>query len=279
LIAFIGSVFSPYYALARRRGTASPLNHCAVNVALYGPRGQRWAMTERPRASVQRFSQALKIGPSMLSWDGNMLKVEIDEVTAPLPSRIRGEIRLYPTSLSGEQISLDPDGRHQWCPIAPCSHVEVDLKQPAIRWSGPGYMDANTGGGPLEDSFSGWNWSRAKIHRDTAVIYDVTPREGDDLSIALRFSPAGRTDAFDPPPRRRLPATGWRVGRETRADETCQPRVRRTLEDGPFYARSLLSTRILGEDVTAIHESLSLDRFKSGLVKAMLPFRMPRWPL
>ncbi len=279
LIVFVGSVFSPYYAWARKRGGANPLNHCAVNVALYGPRGNCWAMTERPRASVKRFSQALKIGPSMLSWDGNMLRVEVDELTAPFPSRIRGEIRLYPTCLSSEEISLDPEGLHQWCPIAPCSHVEVDLEQPGIRWSGPGYLDANMGSGPLEDSFAGWSWSRAKIHRDTAVIYDVGPRKGETLSIAMRFNPAGRIEPFTPPPRYRLQATGWRVRRDTRADQGSDTKVRRTLEDGPFYARSLLSTRLLGENVTAIHESLSLDRFKSGVVKAMLPFRMPRWPL
>ena len=38
LIAFIGSVFSPYYAWrAARRG--DPLDHCALNVALYGAAG------------------------------------------------------------------------------------------------------------------------------------------------------------------------------------------------------------------------------------------------
>jgi carotenoid 1,2-hydratase len=41
LIAFVGSVFSPYYAWARRRGEAPALNHCSINVALYGPLG-RW---------------------------------------------------------------------------------------------------------------------------------------------------------------------------------------------------------------------------------------------
>ncbi|MEP6836808.1 MAG: carotenoid 1,2-hydratase, partial [Bradyrhizobium sp.] len=35
VIAFIGSVFSPYYAFARRKGPADPLNHCAINVAIY----------------------------------------------------------------------------------------------------------------------------------------------------------------------------------------------------------------------------------------------------
>ena len=33
IIAFIGSVFSPYYKLS---GRSDPANHCAMNVALYG---------------------------------------------------------------------------------------------------------------------------------------------------------------------------------------------------------------------------------------------------
>jgi carotenoid 1,2-hydratase len=50
----------------------------------------------------------------------------------------------------------------------------------------------------------------------------------------------------------------------------------RTLEDGPFYTRSIMATRLLGEDIELMHESLSGDRFASPVVKAMLPFRMPR---
>ncbi|HTW27289.1 MAG TPA: carotenoid 1,2-hydratase, partial [Acetobacteraceae bacterium] len=46
VIAFIGSVFSPYYAWARRRGAADPHAYCAVNVLLHGP-ARRWTMTER----------------------------------------------------------------------------------------------------------------------------------------------------------------------------------------------------------------------------------------
>ena len=37
-----------------------------------------------------------------------------------------------------------------------------------------------------------------------------------------------------------------------------------------------LRTRLFGEDCAAVHESLSLDRFRMGIVRAMLPFRMPR---
>jgi carotenoid 1,2-hydratase len=49
-----------------------------------------------------------------------------------------------------------------------------------------------------------------------------------------------------------------------------------TLEDGPFYVRSLLRSQVLGQSVLAMHESLSLQRFSAGWVQMMLPFRMPR---
>ncbi len=68
IIAFIGSVFSPYYAWTHRR---DPLNHCAINVALYGPRGARWSMTERGRKSLHCTRDRLGIGPSAIERDGD----------------------------------------------------------------------------------------------------------------------------------------------------------------------------------------------------------------
>ena len=52
--------------------------------------------------------------------------------------------------------------------------------------------------------------------------------------------------------------------------------VLRTLEDAPFYARSVVKTHLLGRPVTAMHESLCLDRFSRQWVRVLLPFRMPR---
>ncbi|MGJ0206867.1 hypothetical protein, partial [Streptococcus pyogenes] len=66
------------------------------------------------------------------------------------------------------------------------------------------------------------------------------------------------------------------VDRLTRADAGFRPKVTKTWVDAPFYARSALSTRLFGEDVHAVHESLSLGRFRSPIVQGMLPFRMPR---
>ncbi|MFX8477687.1 hypothetical protein ABTL82_19675, partial [Acinetobacter baumannii] len=73
IIAFIGNVFSPYYAFARRTRPADPINHCAINVAIYRSGGNRWAMTERPREAVSRTIDTFAVGPSNLSWNGSSL--------------------------------------------------------------------------------------------------------------------------------------------------------------------------------------------------------------
>ncbi len=64
--------------------------------------------------------------------------------------------------------------------------------------------------------------------------------------------------------------------RHTRADAGQPVRVRQTLEDAPFYSRSVIDTQLLGQRVTAVHESLSMDRFTAPWVQAMLPMRIPR---
>ena len=160
--------------------------------------------------------------------------------------------------------------------LAPCARVDVDLKRPGLTWSGSGYLDMNSGSAPLERDFVDWSWSRAALKSGTAILYDVTRRNGRDLAVAIKVDPSGRVENVDLPPRAVLPSTLWQVARETRADANKGAKITATFEDGPFYSRSLLSTHILGERVPAVHESLSLDRFKAPWVQFLLPFKMPR---
>lgn len=249
------------------------MNYCAINVALYGRR-KRWTMTERGRAAVQRDAASFTIGPSSLSWGGDALTIDIDETAVPFPSRVRGRVRVHPRSMTETVFALDPFGQHHWWPIAPRARVEVELDSPALRWSGDGYLDTNFGDVPLEQSFVRWDWSRAALRDGATVIYDVTCRNGSERSLTLRFDSNGNVEDFPSPPFAALPPTGWRVPRGTRSESNA--RIIRTLENAPFYARSLIATRLLGEDATAMHESLSLDRFDNRIVQLMLPFRMPR---
>lgn len=277
LIAFIGSVFSPYYALARRMGHGDPLNFCALNVALYGPRRKIWAMTERGRAGISRAASSLVIGPSSVSWDGDCLTFRISETAVPIPSRLRGEVRIFPKASMSDVYRLDHTGRHRWRPIAPCSHVEIAMTDPSVRWRGDGYIDTNDGDEPLEEAFHSWTWSRANLRRGTAILYDVAARHGHASSpLALICDPQGTVESFRLPPATPLPPTRWGIARQTYAEDVSSVRIERTLESAPFYARTLISTRLFGEHTLAVHESLSLERFCAPWVQAMLPFRMPR---
>ncbi len=252
------------------------MNHCALNVALYGPRAGRWSMTERGAAAVGREQHSLSLGRSALEWRGDALSIDIDEICAPLPRRLRGTIRLTPTALAEHSYVLDAAGRHRWTPFAPCAHVEVRLAEPDVRWSGVAYLDSNFGEEPLEDGFREWTWSRASLPDSSVVLYDVSPRAGSPHSLALCFGENGGVAAIEPPPVVALPTTGWRIARRTRADAGHGARVVKTLEDAPFYSRSHLATHLLGRAAPAIHESLDLNRFNSRWVQCLLPFRMPR---
>ncbi len=273
MIAFIGSVFSPYYAWS---GWADPLNHCAVNVALYSAKGGRWAMTERGRKALRQEANTLSIGPSRLRWDDDALVIDFDEITAPIPSRLRGTLRLHPSAKVDDTFAIDGAGRHLWRPLAPRADVEVRLSHPACTWRGQGYFDTNWGEEPLETGFTAWDWSRAHRPRDTLLFYDVEWRGGERAGLALRIGAGGEVEAIEAPPAHALPLPFWRMPRQVRGEGAHPPVLRRTLEDAPFYSRSMLSGVFEGEPAEIVHESLSLDRLRSPLVRAMLPFRMPR---
>jgi carotenoid 1,2-hydratase len=248
-------------------------------VALYGDGGKRWAMTERGRRHVHRSAQEFVIGPSRVHWDGTALVVDIDERCAPIPRRIRGRLRLIPPGLCRFTTALDAEGRHRWGPIAPCARIEVDLQQPELRWQGHAYLDSNEGDEPVDRAFKDWDWSRATMaNGDTTVIYDVRPLAGSERVIAQRFRPDGSHTAFEAPPRHPLPTSAWRIPRQVRGENTPPPSLMDTLEDTPFYVRSQIASRLLGEDIVSIHETLDVPRVVSLPVRLMLPWRMPRRP-
>ena len=233
-------------------------------------------MTERGSAQLRRAASSLVIGQSHLHWSGDALEIGVDEHGAPVPRRVRGTIRLIPSALSDRSFSLDGEGRHEWTPFAPCSRVEVRFSHPPLRWSGVGYFDANRGSEPLEAAFSDWAWSRMSVPGGSIVLYDVNALEAPSKTLALRFATTGEVDEIEFPPPSVLPTTRWKVARRTRADSGTNTRIIKTLEDAPFYSRTLLESCVLGARGPAIHESLDLRRFSSRWVQCLLPFRMPR---
>lgn len=234
-------------------------------------------MTERGRRHVERDARQFRIGPSRVHWDGAALVIDIDERAVPFGQRVRGQVRVHPERLFDAVWPLDALGRHRWGPIAPAARVEVTMEQPGLHWQGRAYLDSNEGDEPLERAFSEWDWSRAELaDGSTAVLYDVRQKTAGDRLLALRFKPSGLVEPFEAPPRHPLPRTAWRIGRSMRSEGATPPSVAQTLEDTPFYVRSVLDAQLCGERVTALHETLNVPRFASTAVRLMLPWRMPR---
>lgn len=276
IIAFVGSVFSPYYAWARRsRSDTDPENHCSLNVALYSRQANRWAMTERGASHCDRSAHTFHIGPSQLHWDGQALRIDIDEVCVPFPRRIKGSVRIYPEQLFNFGVHLEPGCKHTWGPIAPCARVDVQLQHPSQSWQGHAYLDSNEGDEPIDRPFKEWDWSRSRMaNGDTAVMYDLLLRSGENPVLAYRFDRQGEVSLFEPPEPVAMSRTKWWLARRMRTQEAV--RVKQQLEDTPFYQRAVLESSLLGETVESFHETLHTDRLISPVVQAMLPWRMPR---
>jgi len=282
IIVFVGSVFSPYYYRARRRHDGNPENFCSVNAILYGPDRRRWSLTERGAGDLKRGRDQIVIGPSRVEQSGDeRFTFHIHEVCNPWPTRLSGQIELSVPALGQRSFELDPDGLHRWWPAAPAGRVKVTMKKPGIAWEGAAYLDCNAGVVPLEETFLNWHWQRSAAEAGSGHIhYDATLTNGERRSLGLRYDPdmscyeladSGRDTPISSTPL-------WRAQRLCRT-VSGQPRVIETLEESPFYARSVLDLDTGLGPRKVMHESLHLDRFTRPWMQWLLPFRMPRRPL
>ncbi len=236
-------------------------------------------MTEIGEGAVAQQRDCLSLGASAVRWDGDRLIIDIEErdtrLFNPIHRRVAGRVTLHPEMLNATAFSLDPEDRHRWHCIAPRAEVEVEMARPDLRWRGSAYCDSNFGSESLEEGFRDWHWSRAHCGREVVVLYEGRRRDGSRFASALRFDAAGVPQDEALPMVAPLPRTWWQMERRTRADRG-HAGVIKTWEDSPFYARSTLASRLFGEPVVAVQESLSLDRFVLPVVQWMLPYRMPR---
>lgn len=270
----LGNVFSPRWARARALGVAaSPLDFCALNVAVQHRGRSAWVMTEHPRSRVTRTASTLAFGESHLRWEGDALCVSLVERSAPWGRPVRGTLKIRPTFLNDEVVTLDPAADHAWCPRAPSARVEVRLSEPDVRFEGSGYVDANAGARPLEESFTSWNWSRVSHGDEVGIAYDVVMRDGSEHARGLHLDARGRGPSRGLHASRLAPTT-FGLSRLVRSESPTPARLVKTLEDGPFYARSLVETGLGGRAVVGMHETVSLTRFASRWVQTLLPFRM-----
>lgn len=279
----VGHPFSPDYL---RAGRVPAERYCSMNVAVYGPPPlarfrSGFALEERAISSRDRARDGIQIGRSSLRWVGDRLQADLDERTTPLGHPVRraitGRVTFVPEALTGRELVIDRDAQHRWWPVSPVGRIEVDLPSLGLRFGGHGYHDANAGETSLADGFEHWNWSRARTSQGAALTYDAIDRSGIRTSHAFRVR-AGSGN-IEPIESTRLMArarSAWGLPRDVRVDAGATVCTVRTLEDGPFYNRALIETRVDGESVTAMYEALSGRRLRAGWVRFCTRYRMAK---
>jgi carotenoid 1,2-hydratase len=269
-IFMVGSLFSPRYSVAARRG-ASPLQHCAVNFALYhhGVR-QRWVLSEYPVASVQGNGRALRIGRSLLEYapDGTV-RMEVDERCAPFGRAVRARLVLEPQVPAAEEVQLVPGLPHYWRALAPRARARLEVDSEGVGGEGLGYHDSNHGAELLGARLPGWHWARVHGPEETVVDYHLP---GGVAPLRVTAGALGTKAERRPLLAEARPTslTGWglRVPAWLYAGNTVvgAPRL---LESSPFYAR--VEARRGRLDV--LGEVADFRRFHSPFIRWMAHFR------
>ncbi|WP_224243018.1 carotenoid 1,2-hydratase [Hyalangium gracile] len=266
-IFMVGSLFSPRYSVAARRG-GLPREHCAVNFALYH-RGlrRRWVLSEYP-VMEQESPYRLRIGRSTLSYEGEVVRMEVDERTAPWGRPVKARLVLEPMTPLGDEVQLVAGLPHWWQPMAPRARAWLTVDTEGLELEGLGYHDTNHGQEQLGARLSGWHWSRTHGARDTVVDYVLPDGSAPVQVIAgpqgVQCRRGSGTLALE------TRRTGWglRVPKRllSSAPVESEPRL---LESSPFYAR--VEARQGGLDT--LGEVADFRRFHSPLIRWMAHFR------
>ena len=195
----------------------------------------------------------------------------------PVPRKLRGRVSVKYPYRNTKEYQLDHKGQHFWCPICPHADVNVRFDDPALSWRGKGYLDMNHGLQPIQKGFDYWDWSRIQFSdHNTHIRYVTDPVSGPQRALNLIIDPDGGMQAGQDTKNIFLPSTKiWQIKRRSGEIDRQTPRITQTMEDTPFYSRSIIAVDSV-ENGLGTHESLSCKRLRSPVVKAMLPFRMPR---
>jgi carotenoid 1,2-hydratase len=266
-IFMIGAVFSARYAVGAARG-ASPLEHCAVNFALYD-RGRRrcWVFSEYGGV-VRDGEETLWIGRSCLARgaDGRV-ELVVDDRTAPWGRPVRARLGLTPACAPVAPVALDDGGHHWWQPLACRATARLVLPDEGIDVAGLGYHDTNWGDEPLGGRLPGWRWGRVHGAERTGVaLVPPAPRPAIHLVASARgvaaVPPAAAPDAGA--------RSGWALRLPARiAAGGIDVPAEALLESAPFYARQ----EGRRDGLMALGEVADFHRFRSPWIRWMARFR------
>jgi carotenoid 1,2-hydratase len=226
-----GALFSPHYARRAGRG-ASPLEHCAVNFALYrNGKPVSWAFSEYG-CERTTSDDTLTIGRSTWRYDRERIVIDVDERSVLWGRPVRASLVLVPLCAPADPVRLHPDLPHEWRALA--ARCDAELTIDGIRFRGLGYHDTNHGEELLGERLHAWRWARVHDEKTTWISYDVPGTDAISVIASAHSVSVTRAPLAASVDRK----TAWRLAvPRTISVGGHQIAATSALESSPFYAR------------------------------------------
>jgi len=300
-----GLPFLPGYAHAARIGRPErPIDRPSVNVAVYGPDGERfYLLTEIPpdACSWAADDRSWRLGDCTFTWTdapgaGGATRTLEADLDLALPTggratgrlRLSGQLRRDPQDFSGGAVPGSA-GSHVWSPMVAASRGELELNTPdgALRVNGRAYHDRNSATLPLDQlGIRSWWWGRLAFPGRDLIVYRLVPSAPGnpprDLVVEVTEDGSCRvcedSGLIFERPRHNVWGLRWPRGASFQDPDgrDVHIQVRTLLDNGPFYQRYLLQGRCDGAESYGIGENLVPHRVDGDLLRPLVRMRVHR---
>ena len=303
-----GLPFLPGYAHAARIGHPElPIDRPSVNIAVYGPEGERfYLLTELPPDECRWSAdgRSWRLGDCTFTWtdtaaaDGSAITRRLEaDLDLALPTGgqatgrlwLSGRLRRDPQNSAGDAAAAGPAGSHLWSPMVAAGRGGLELNTPdgTLRVDGRAYHDRNSAALPLDGlGVRSWWWGRLAFPGRDLIVYRLVPSAPGspprDLVVEVREDGSCRvredSEVTFERPRRNIWGLRW-PRTATFLDPDGRPvhiEVRTILDNGPFYQRYLLQGRCDGVQAYGIGENLVPHRVDGDLLRPLVRMRVHR---
>lgn len=308
-----GLPFLPGYAHSARTGHPElPIDRPSVNIAVYGPEGERfYLLTELPpdECTWAADGRSWRLGDCRFSWTdtagaggtGTIRTLEADlDLALPTGGRVTGRLWLSGRLRSDprdrdrrDSVTEGAAGRsvgpHLWSPMVAASRGGLELHTPdgTLEVSGRAYHDRNSATLPLDElGVRSWWWGRLAFPGRDLIVYRLVPSEpdGPPRGFVVEIGEEGCCRVCEDSelrfehPRRNIWGMRW-PRRAAFHDPDGRPvhiEVRALVDNGPFYQRYLLQGWCDGQEAYGVGESLVPHRVDGDLLRPLVRMRVHR---
>lgn len=272
-----GLPFLPNYLSRARAGHGDPArSRPSLNLAIYRNRKRAfYLLQEYPEHEATMDGAGnFRFGDTTMSRPRpDLVRIDFNALLPGTAQRLEGTLEIEgPPARLGDGTEPSPDFAHRWTPVLGPSRARGLLKvgQDNFQIDGPGYHDRNEGTHRFDDlGIEHWSWGRLVHPERTAIWYLCYSKSGPPVAWGAELLADGEIRIHEMEAELEGPRKGafglrtWErvILREPgRSEAWLKAEIGPRVDDGPFYARSVVTVEADGRSGPGLAEWIVPDR-------------------